>query len=216
MIRFALIGLIVGLLSLTSCATPKAESPSPAARSETREPLLNSERIRQRFGSYGIDVIRESDQLRVSNLYSLEGGRKIMRTLAVVIYPQTIPAVVMAEHGEIKSGQSIGEVFNRHGWSVGKQNVYLGEILASPDFAGVYTSMGGISEVKLAVHIYQLSVGKNGDWTQYVRIAEVHQPDYLDLAELREINGWVAVESEPDRQGVQHTLDLVVKALRNY
>jgi hypothetical protein len=208
--------LIAGFLAISSCATPHVESPSAAARVETRELLLNSERIRRRFGSYGIDVIRDNEQLRVSNLYSLEDGRKIMRTLAVVIYPHSISAALMAEHGEIKSGQSIGEVFSRHGWSVKKQNMYLGAIKASPEFAGVYASMGGIAEATLAVHVYQLSVGKNGAWIDYAQIAEVHQPEHLDLAQLGEIYEGVAVESEPARQDVQNTLDLVVNVMQNF
>lgn len=216
MTRFALIVLIAGFLAIASCAAPQVESTSSTACPETRAPLLNSERIRQRFGSYGIDVVRDNEQLRVSNLHSLEDGRKIMRTLAVVIYPPSIPATLMTEHGEIKSGQSIGAVFSRHGWSVRKQNKYLGTIKASPGYARVYASMGGVSEANLAVHVYQLSVGKNGAWSDYAQIAEVHHPDYLGLTQLREIYEGAEVESEPDRQDIQHTLEVVVNVMRNY
>jgi hypothetical protein len=42
--------------------------------------ILNSERIEQTFGSYGIDVIASDALLRVSNLYSRHDGEKITRT----------------------------------------------------------------------------------------------------------------------------------------
>jgi hypothetical protein len=203
-------------MAIGSCATPVTEPSFQAATPKTLEPLLNSERIRQRFGSYGIDVVRESESLRVSNLYSIEGGNKITRTLAVVIYAMPIPGMVMAEHGEIKHGHSIGEVFGRHGWSIAKENAYFGEIVASPALAGVYASMGGIGEVNLAVHVYKLSVGKNGAWTDYATIAEVHQPDYLGLEKLHEIYGGAAAESGLNRRDIQNVLELVTEALENY
>jgi len=46
--------------------------------------LLNSERIEQRFGSYGITVLEQSDLTRVSNLYTLEEERETCRTFAIV------------------------------------------------------------------------------------------------------------------------------------
>lgn len=177
---------------------------------------MNSERIRQKFGSYGIAVVQESEELRVSNLYSVEGGKKITRTLAVVFYPATIPPIMLAEHEKIKSGQSIGEVFKRNGWKIGKQNVYFGEIDATPDYEGVYSSMGESNEVNLALHIYQLIVAKDGRQYRYVTIAEVHHPDYLDSALLREINNAQITESELNTESIQSTLDAVAKVMKNY
>ena len=154
--------------------------------------------------------------MRVSDLYSLEGGKKVMRTLAVVIYPQSIPPPLTAEHAEIKSGHSIGKVFKSHGWSIDKRNLYFGDIVASDNFAGVYSAMGGIHEVNLAVHIYQLSVGKNGAWFRYARIAEVHHPDYLGSDELREIYGAPAGEPEFSHQDIQATLNTVVGVMAKF
>jgi len=206
--------LIAGFLAIGSCATPGSESSSQAANPKVPEPLLNSERIRQRFGSYGIDVVYESEQLRVSNLYSMEGGAKVMRTLALVIYPPKIPEPVRAEHAEIKRGHSIGEVFHRHGWRVAKKTIYIGEIRSSPEFAGVYAAMGGVRAVNLAVQVYQLSVARNGVWTDYTRIAEVHNPDYLDLAQLREISG----EAVPDGNSgsIGETLQRVIEVMDSF
>jgi len=122
----------------------------------------------------------------------------------------------MAEHAEIKSGHSIGKVFKSHGWSIDKRNIYFGDIAASHDFAGVYSAMGGIHEVNLAVHIYQLSVGKNGAWFRYARIAEVHHPDYLGSDELRRI--YAAPVGQPgfNRRDIQGTLNTVVGVMANF
>ena len=45
---------------------------------------LNSERIAERFGSYGIEVISSGPGLRRSNLYSSEDEVRTCRTYAVV------------------------------------------------------------------------------------------------------------------------------------
>jgi len=213
--RFARISVIVAFLAAASCATPIRDASIPEVQQQTGA-LLNSERIRQRFGSYGIDVVYESEQLRVSNLYSLEGDEKVMRTLALVVYPPSIPELIQAEHAEIKSGLSIGEVFHSHGWEVAKRTIYTGEIRSSPEFAGVYAAMGGVRSSNLAVQIYQMSVGRNGVWTDYARIAEVHHPDYLDLAQLREISGDAAADTSRNPGSIRDTLKRVVGIMAAY
>jgi hypothetical protein len=149
--------------------------------------ILNSERIRGEFGNYGIDVLEQTGQVRVSNLYSLDGERKITRTLAVVIYPAEIPPAILAEHEVIVRGGSIGEVFKGNGWRVEKENLYLGEIPVSADYDEIYAMMGGIQPVNLAVHLYELLVCKLESCFSYATIAEVHHPGYLALDELEEI-----------------------------
>ena len=81
-VRAALIAisLLFGLApgAETAAQAERANAPSP----ERRE-LLNSERIAQRFGSYGIEVLESDGRVRVSNLYSNEQGGRICRTFAV-------------------------------------------------------------------------------------------------------------------------------------
>jgi hypothetical protein len=64
--------------------------------------------------------------------------------------------------------------------------------------------MGGIGETNLAVHVYRLSVCRDGVCFAYATLSEVHHPDYLGLAELREIYGGSNIApvhaSEPDRE----------------
>jgi hypothetical protein len=54
-----------------------------AARAQDRE-LLNSERIAAAFGSYGVEVVEQDSQVRVSNLFSGAGAGRVCRTFAVV------------------------------------------------------------------------------------------------------------------------------------
>jgi hypothetical protein len=172
------------LLFLCACQSNQAPN---SAGTQTQPPLLNSERIRQKFGSYGIEVLEADERVRVSNLYSTEKSGKVTRTLAIVLFPESIPEVVLPEHELIIAGGSIGETFKNHGWRVEKENLYMGEIRASADFSGVYEMMGDVPASDLAIHGYQLSVLKGGERVFYTTIVEVHHPDYLKLYELESI-----------------------------
>jgi hypothetical protein len=216
---------LVLALALTWLATSpcwsKGNAPAaPPGSAEAARPLLNSERIKQKYGSYGIDILEDDGEVRVSNLYSTQGSQKITRTLAVVIYPEDIPQQIQREHQAIVAGGSIGETFTRSGWQVEKENLYFGEIRASPDFDEIYSLMGGIEETNLAVHVYRLSVCREGSCFAYATLSEVHHPDYLGLAEIMDIYG--ASNQVPSQGGdqdretqqdVQETLDLTVAAL---
>ncbi len=160
------------LVILASCLAP--------------EPLLNSERIEQAFGSYGIEVLESDGVVRVSNLYSVEGDEKICRTFAVVRYPAEIDPLFAAEHDLILSGESIGAVFKQRGWTVKKHHLYMGELPASPRVAGL---MRLADAPPLATHIYVLEVVKGEAAFEYARIEEAHHPDYLTLDDLRSIYG---------------------------
>ena len=52
--------------------------------------ILNSDRIEQRFGSYGIEVLASEAGLRRSNLFSYEGDTAICRTYAVVQFAEPL------------------------------------------------------------------------------------------------------------------------------
>jgi hypothetical protein len=158
-----------------------------AQRSESAAPpLLNSERIAQRFGSYGIDVLESDGTVRVSNLYSLENGRKVCRTFAVVLYPAEVDPRYADEHAAILAGGSIGAVFKEHGWTVTKKNLYFGTLETTAKVAELMSDATGRA---LAVHIYGLYITRGDTTLPYATIAEVHHPDYLNLAAVRDIYG---------------------------
>ena len=157
-------------------------------QSQTLE-LGNSDRIRLKFGSYGIEVIENGKRIRVSELYSIEDGLRTNRTFAVVSYPSFIAPEFKKEHEEITNGRSIGIVFKNHNWEISKRNLYFGEVERSPEKNGTESVFGDIGTRLPVVHVYALIVKKDDTEFHYASIAEVHHPDYLDLNELQEIYG---------------------------
>ena len=205
------------LLLTTGCTgTPEPAVLSQSAESTAPAQLLNSERIRRDFGSYGIEIIEQDANRRVSNLYSFEHDHKVTRTLAVVFYPESLAPGILVEHQEILSGGSIGEVFKSQDWKIEKTNRYFGEVPPSDDFEGVYTAMGGIKASKLAIHIYRLSVTKNQQQWAYATIAEVHHPEYLNLSYLRDVYHLQNEELMMTDEESRKTLDEVSRVMQEY
>jgi len=151
-------------------------------------PPGNSERIRAKFGSYGIEVLENSPALRVSSLYSTHEGININRTFAVVAYPVVIDAAFSKEHDAIINGESIGIVFKQNGWLIRKDHQYFGEI-ATPASHFALSDTGGRDMIRAAIHVYSLSVKKGDAEFCYASIAEIHHPGYLSSEDLAWIYG---------------------------
>ncbi|WP_299550320.1 hypothetical protein [Seonamhaeicola sp.] len=182
--------LVIGLFyGLNSCKDKNRHSiVSPVSKEAVLSPkLLNSERIKMAFGSYGIDVLKKNSKLRVSNLYSLHDDKKITRTFAVVRYPERIDSMFLKEHTKILDGESIGRVFKEGQWKIEKQPFLFGAISASPDYVKVYNLMGHIMPSELAIYIYGFNVKKGDKSYHYATISEVYHPDYLTLTDLKTI-----------------------------
>lgn len=165
--------LVIGIVLLAACGA----APITAQ-------ILNSERIEQTFGSYGVDVIASDALLRVSNLYSGLDGEKITRTLAVVEYPEIVNRAFAAEHQAILEGGSIGATFQEAGWAVVKRNLSIIEVAAPDQFAAL---MGVDEGTHLATHLYRLDVVRDERQLSYALIAETHHPDYLSKDDLTNI-----------------------------
>jgi hypothetical protein len=151
------------------------------------EPLLNSERIEQTFGSYGIDVVYSDDELRLSNLHSLEDGRKITRTFAIVAYPKVVQPAFEAEHEAILAGGSIGATFKAAGWDVIKTDHRYA--ILSPVWPELARLMHIGEDARVAMDMYRLSVVRGDRRFDYARIIEIHHPDYLGRGALEQIYG---------------------------
>ena len=170
--------------------------------------LRNSDRIQIRFGSYGLDIIDNDEQIRVSKLYSTHDGLKINRTFAVVAYPDIIESAFKKEHEAIINGQSIGVVFEHNGWEIEKHHQYLGEIELPTDNPGTH-SLFGTGADRPAIHIYSLVVNKNNSSFNYAQIAEVHHPEFLQLKDLQAIYGHEPDRHLADTRNVQDFLEIV-------
>lgn len=169
-----------------SSSTPNGDSTVSA--SETSAPLLNSERIEQTFGSYGIEVIAQDDATRVSDLYSGEADARVTRTLAVVSYPAVVDDAFAAEHEAIVAGGSIGATFRDAGWTIDKRDIYVGSADGDAVPPTAFEMMA-IDEQDLALHVYRFDVARDGEAFEYATIAEFHHPDYLTAGALQSIFG---------------------------
>lgn len=149
--------------------------------------LLNSERIEQEFGSYGIDILASDAGLRRSNLYSVTGTDRICRTYAVVRFTGEVDDSVSREHAKVLEGNSLGEVFKSNGWEIHKQTLHIGSFGVRSADTEILNLMHLSGDQSLALHIYQLSLVKDGDSFEYATILEAHHPDYLVEKELLEI-----------------------------
>jgi hypothetical protein len=175
--------------------------------------LLNSERIEQRFGSYGIEVLSQANGVRRSNLYSSNLGIRTCRTYAVVRFGDSA-ADLTAEHQAVMAGQSIGSTFQDAGWQIQKINSYIGDMrLPDPDH-DIGRLMNLESATDLSIHVYRLMLHKGTQTVHYATILEVHHPDYLNTAELRDLYP-LEPAAEISRDNLQMLLQLVLETSTN-
>jgi len=151
------------------------------------QPVLNSERIRQQYGSYYVEVLTSSADRRVSNLYTLEGEQKICRTFALVTFIDPRNAAIEDEQRQITAGASIGTVFKDHGWTIRKRNLHLGTIEAAGNAALIAGLMDISVPTELALHVYRFELHKGNERIDYAIIAEVHHPDCLTPTRLLDL-----------------------------
>ena len=172
--------------------------------------LLNSERIEQRFGSYGIEVLASEAGLRRSSLYSLSGDKPVCRTYAVVRFADQLDERCHEEHAKVLAGNSIGAIFRSHGWDVHKQTMYIGHLDLPQEQSSISELMHAGGDNRLALHVYQLLLVKEERVFEYATIIETHHPDYLSetkLLDLYEYDAATALPPEAVRQIVALVLN---------
>ena len=151
--------------------------------------LLSCDRIRNRFGSYGVDVLEANANRRVSSLYSLSDGIKVCRTYAKVTFAPTIDAAFAVEHARVLSGESIGTVFRSAGWTIAKRHRHIGETVLPDGDDGIARLMRLEGRPVLATDTYVFEIAKNGQRFEYAEITELHHPAYLSATRLASIYG---------------------------
>jgi len=154
---------------------------------ESKNTLLNSERIEQKFGSYGIDIVQSDNQSRVSFLYSLDPNNKNKKnyhTLAIVKFKET--RQVSNIHEKILNGGSIGKSFKKEGWEIDKTNHQM-MVISNPDKLLFKSWLPQISDENLALHFYELNVKTENYHYLYAEILEIHHPKYLGFNDLTEV-----------------------------
>ena len=179
----------------------------------TETVVLNSERIEQRFGSYGIDVLASEAGLRRSSLYSLHEHGKICRTYAVVRFTEEPDTSFRPEHAKVLAGNSLGEVFKANGWQLHKQTLHIGSFDSGAPGNELTELMQLAGASQLALHVYQLLLAKGEQIFEYATTIEAHHPDYLSGDDLLDIYRYGDAESL-SAASVDELLQIVL--LRNH
>lgn len=180
------VALLIVLAALAACAGSSSG--------------LNSDRIERIFGSYGVEIIEQRGDRRVTSLHSGEGGDRITRTYAVVEFLGSPRAAYAREHERIIDGASIGRTFRDAGWTVRKQHLFIGEL----EIPESYTTIGELMRLRLpetlATHQYLFVISKDGRSFNYATITEIHHPAYLSADDLRTLYGEILFDdSNRDR-----------------
>ena len=152
----------------------------------TESVILNSERIEQRFGSYGIDVLASEAGLRRSSLFSYDGDTATCRTYAVVQFTEQPDECYDDAHSRVLAGKSIGATFKDSGWKIQKNTLYIGHIRLPDSRTQVGELMRLSGSHDIALHIYQLVLVRDEQALEYATILEAHHPEYLSETRLRE------------------------------
>lgn len=148
---------------------------------------LNSERIKNRFGNYGVEIIEQDEETRRTGLYSTSDGLRTCRTYAVVTFAGGDTFDISDVHQKVIDGASIGSTLKSDGWEIRKETIYVGEV-ALP---GMHHPIGELMQLQsstdLAVHAYHLHIEKDSTSLHYATIVETHHPEYLGESELLEL-----------------------------
>ena len=141
-------------------------------------PTLNSDAIKATFGSYGVEVISQSESTRVANLYSLSGDAKICRTLAVTEFVlPTDPALIDA-HQLIRAGGSIGATLRAAGFTINKKLLSKTETAAGDQFVSL--AQGSLLVgAPLYTKVYALFAQQKDLQIPYAVIAEAYHPEHF-------------------------------------
>lgn len=202
--------LPLGLLLLCWVGPVWSKAPTCPAYEQLR-PLLNSERIRSCFGSYGVEVIHQDSRLRVSSLYSLEGEERITRTLAISEFTSDLPASLNEAYKAIRAGASMGATLEDAGWRVEKRQRYSGEVAASAALGCLSNPPEPEAQSLLAVQVYDLYVVREEEVVRFALLAELHDPRYLTLPDLQQIHGPVAPQLQQADAGSEQLLQALAE-----
>lgn len=139
---------------------------------------MNSEHIRLRFGSYGVDILGQSEDRRLANLYSESAGERICRTLALTHFLLPTKPALEAPDALIRGGASIGATLYDAGFCMVKSDRIFSRASSGAFFEAL--SSGGIGKgTPLATQVYTLNAERDGHQYPYAIIAEAYHPDHV-------------------------------------
>lgn len=190
--------LCLALWCLTGCATYTDPVSAP----------LNSDGIMQRYGSYDVEVLMQTEAVRIANLYSGTDDSRTCRTYAVTRYNLPVAPTLLTTHEAIVAGRSIGATLRGDGWTITKKGLHVGQVDAATLPADVSQLMR-TKTTQLAIYVYELNATKNAQPITYATIAEIYHPDYLTLKDL----GRRYPETGRDAKVLETTRDVLRRSL---
>lgn len=167
--------------------------------------ILTSDRIKAKFGSFGVQVLLQDELsgVRLSNLYSEHDGEKITRAIALVAFERSMDDELKKAHLEILDGGSIGSTLTKHGFTLQKNALYRGALENMPIQLGKLMKSKSDS---FATLIYDLIVKSGNKSLPYCTITEVYSPEFLTINELNGLYDNVA--SANQKQQVDERLTI--------
>jgi hypothetical protein len=144
-------------------------------------PTLNSDVIKATFGSYGVEVITQSESTRVANLYSLSGDAKICRTLAVTEFVLPMDPALKEAHRLIRAGGSIGATLRAAGFTINKKLLIKTETAAGAEFLTLAHGSVVVG-TPLYTKVYALFAQQDNLLIPYAVIAEAYHPEHFPPA----------------------------------
>jgi hypothetical protein len=124
---------------------------------------------------------------RQSALSSEDAAGKVCRTFAITRFADAAESLDLDSQQRILNGASIGATLKQDGWNILKATIHVGSVEIDRVAHPVLDLMQLDVPATLALHIYRLSIEKNGESLEYATISELHHPDYLSEADVREL-----------------------------
>lgn len=173
---------------------------------------LTSDRIKEKFGSFGVEVVLQDEQsgIRLSNLYSDDNNKKITRTLALVTFDLAMDPRLKKAHLAILKGGSIGSTLMQHGFKVQKDIIYKGEVDRLPARVRV---MMKTDQEKAAALMYHLIAKIGNSAIFYCTITEIYSPQFLTKSELEHL--FLMARSPKDSVDEEVFIDADTKNVEN-
>jgi len=148
-----------------------------ASRMEHRQ--MNSEQIREKFGSYHVEVLHQDEGSRVASLYSTHDEQAICRTLAVTCFRRPLDQSLTEADRLIRQGQSIGSTLSDAGLVLDRAVLAEASVASGAAFEQL-TGASVKAGATIYLRVYQLSAGKDPTILRpYAVIAEAHHPEHI-------------------------------------
>jgi hypothetical protein len=143
--------------------------------------LLNSDRITARFGSYGVELLEQSQRHRIANLHSGTIPEHICRTLAVTVFHLPVHDALQEVDEAIRAGASLGATLRSAGWRVIRSDAAQATVSAGSAFERL-SQWSCPAGTPLALQVYTLLAASNAQRLPYAAIAEAYHPDHVAIA----------------------------------